>query len=139
MEKSEAIAALSALGHDRRLEIVRMLVAAEPQGMQAGALAAALRVPASSLSANLAILERAGLVCGRREGRAVRYRAGMAGLAALIAYLTQDCCGGRPELCLPGPIPAPTSPGRSPPCPQPSMSSSSAPAIPPARSSPRRS
>jgi ArsR family transcriptional regulator len=51
----------------------------------------------------VAILARAGLVNGRREGRTITYRANAVGTRALIAFLVTDCCDGRPELCgLPG-------------------------------------
>lgn len=99
MELSESLAALSALAHEQRLGAFRLLVQAEPGGLIAGEIAAALAVPATTLSNNLSILSAAGLIRSRREGRAIRYFACLPRMGALLDYLTLDCCGGRPELC----------------------------------------
>ena len=75
--------------------------ASEPRGLPAGELARALDVPANTLSAHLAILSRAGLVAGEREGRSIVYRASLERVRALTIFLLKDCCGGRAELCAP--------------------------------------
>jgi DNA-binding transcriptional ArsR family regulator len=67
--------------------------------MSAGALAEAVGCPHNTLSTHVAILARAGLVYGTREGRTITYRANADGTRALIAFLVTDCCEGRPELC----------------------------------------
>ncbi len=69
--------------------------------MAAGGLADALGIPASTLSHHIAQLERAGLVSARRESRHIFYAISVPAVRALIGYLTEDCCGGRPELCAP--------------------------------------
>jgi hypothetical protein len=51
------------------------------------------------MSANLAILARAGLIRSERQGRNIRYLAGMDGMRGLLAFLMEDCGGGRPDLC----------------------------------------
>ena len=99
MDKNSALAALSALGQDVRLDVFRLLVKAGGEGMLAGEIGQALDVRQNTLSANLAILLNAGLVRNRREGRAIRYFADMEGKRDLLAFLMEDCCGGRPELC----------------------------------------
>lgn len=101
MEKHRALAAFSALGQDTRLDVFRLLVKAGPRGMLAGEIGAALDVRQNTLSANLAILLNAGLVRNAREGRGIRYFADMDGTRALLGFLVEDCCGGRPELCRP--------------------------------------
>lgn len=101
MEKNHALDALSALSQDTRLDVFRLLVKAGGEGMLAGEVAAALDVRQNTMSANLAVLHRAGLVRSAREGRAVRYLADMERMRALLAFLLEDCCGGRPELCEP--------------------------------------
>lgn len=106
MAAPHALAALAALGQPTRLEIFRLLVRKEPTGLSAGALAEAVGCPHNTLSTHIAILARAGLVKGTRDGRTIIYRADAAGMSALIAFLVTDCCDGRPELCgLPGPTP----------------------------------
>ena len=103
MDAPHALAALAALGQPTRLSIFRMLVRNEPDGISAGALAEAVGCPHNTFSTHVAILARAGLVRGTREGRSITYRANAAGTRALIAFLVTDCCDGRPELCgLPG-------------------------------------
>ena len=79
----------------------RLLVKAGTDGMLAGEIGQALDVRQNTLSANLSILLNAGLVRNQREGRTIRYFADMDGMRALLAFLMEDCCGGRPELCQP--------------------------------------
>lgn len=99
MDEPHALAALAALGQATRLTIFRLLVRKEPTGLSAGALAEAVGCPHNTLSTHVAILARAGLVFGTREGRTITYRANAEGTRALIAFLVTDCCEGRPELC----------------------------------------
>lgn len=101
MEKIDALAALSALAQETRLDVFRLLVRVGSEGLLAGEIGERLGVRQNTLSANLAILLQAGLVSNRREGRAIRYFAAMDGMAALLGYLMEDCCGGRPGLCRP--------------------------------------
>ena len=95
----EAAAALGALAHPDRLRAYRLLVADGPGGRASGRAAAALDLPPTRMSFHLAALERAGLVSSRREGREVRYAARFDAMRELLAFLTEDCCGGRPEIC----------------------------------------
>jgi ArsR family transcriptional regulator len=99
LSAEHALAALAALGQPTRLHIFRMLVRAEPNGRLAGAIAEEIGCPHNTLSSHLAILARAGLVRGTREGRAITYRADIDGMRALLGYLVNDCCNGHPELC----------------------------------------
>ncbi len=101
MEKTSAVSALSALAHDGRLDIFRLLVRAGPDGMAAGEIARATDTAASTLSANLAILSRAGLIASRRDGRSIIYAAAYDRMTHLLGYLLEDCCAGSPEICTP--------------------------------------
>lgn len=69
--------------------------------MSAGEIGVVLDVRQNTMSANLSVLTRAGLIRSIREGRSIRYFADMEGLRALLGFLLEDCCGGRPELCQP--------------------------------------
>jgi ArsR family transcriptional regulator, arsenate/arsenite/antimonite-responsive transcriptional repressor len=109
MKRSDAVAALGALAQDSRLDVFRMLMAAGPDGLCAGAISTRLRMPSPTLSFHLSQLCHAGLTSARRAGRSIIYMANFRTMNALLAYLTQDCCGGRPEICLP----AAGQPGRS--------------------------
>lgn len=96
-----AIAALGALAQETRLDIFRLLVGKGPQGMPAGELGARLGLPSPTLSFHLNQLRFAGLVTSRRRSRSIIYFANCQTMNRLLAYLTDHCCGGRPELCIP--------------------------------------
>ena len=98
MEKSQALAALSALANDARLDLVRLLMPLGAQGLAAGEIARALGLSASRLSFHLAALEQAGLVRSRRVARHVFYSVDAAGMGATIAFLLNDCCMDHPEV-----------------------------------------
>ena len=101
MEMKEAASVLSALAHDGRLAIFRLLVRAGPDGVRAGEIASAIGAPGSTLSANLNVLSYAGLIEGRREGRAIIYTARYERMRDVLAFLLDDCCNGDPAICMP--------------------------------------
>jgi DNA-binding transcriptional ArsR family regulator len=101
METDSAVRRLSALAQEARLDVFRLLVKAGPDGMAAGAIARALDVPANTLSAQLLILSNAGLVRARRDGRSIIYAIAYESMRDLLVFLTEDCCGGRAEMCAP--------------------------------------
>jgi DNA-binding transcriptional ArsR family regulator len=97
----DAIEALSALAHPGRLAVFRLLVQAGAEGMPAGEVARALNTPANTMSTQLAILARAGLIRSRRESRSIIYLADYPQITALLGFLMEDCCQGRAEICAP--------------------------------------
>ena len=101
MENNHAVNALAALAQENRLAVFRLLVRNAPDGLTPGVIGEQLELPAPTLSFHLKTLAQAGLVTAIQEGRFVRYRAEMAGINALIDFLTEDCCGGHPQLCIP--------------------------------------
>lgn len=101
MDKSQCLDALSALSQETRLDVFRLLTRAEPAGMCAGEIADAVGGRQNTVSTNLAILARAGLIRGVREGRSVRYFADLDGMSRLLSFLMEDCCDGKPEACVP--------------------------------------
>ena len=94
MESSEVIRALSALAQEHRLALFRLLIQAGEQGMSAGAIADALRVPNSSFSFHLAALTKAGLIRQERQSRSLVYSADYAAMDELVGYLLENCCAG---------------------------------------------
>ena len=101
MDEHQALVAFGALSQETRLQIVRLLVKAGPEGMPAGAIGAALEASSSKLSFHLSHLEHAGLIHSRREARSIIYSAAYPALAELVDFLMRDCCQGRPEVCGP--------------------------------------
>lgn len=108
MNEGSAVTALGALAQGTRLKAFRLLVEAGPAGLAAGSIAAALGVPAPTLSFHLAQLTHAGLILQRRAHRSLFYSANFAAMTALVAYLTENCCGGAAS-CLPVCTPAATA------------------------------
>ena len=101
MESELAISALSALAQGTRLDVFRLLVRHEPDGLAAGEIARQLDVPQNTMSSHLGILARGGLVRSQRHSRSIIYRAHLDGLRALMLFLVNDCCAGSAELCAP--------------------------------------
>lgn len=100
MEISQAVISLAALAQETRLSVFRLLVEAGPEGLPAGEVARALDVPAATLSFHLKELSHAGLVTSRQAGRFVFYAAHFEHMAALMSFLTRNCCRGMPQECL---------------------------------------
>jgi ArsR family transcriptional regulator len=101
MKKSTVIAALSSLAHETRLDVFRILVQKGPEGLPAGQIGDRLGLPSPTLSFHLNHLRHAGLVLSRRESRSIIYTADYKTMGGLMAYLTENCCGGRLEICAP--------------------------------------
>lgn len=101
MEERQALGAFGALSQETRLQIVRLLVVAGPDGMPSGQIAERLEVSASNVSFHLKELERTGLVKMERESRSIIYRAEYEALSGLVRFLMEDCCAGHPEICTP--------------------------------------
>jgi ArsR family transcriptional regulator, arsenate/arsenite/antimonite-responsive transcriptional repressor len=101
MEQEDAILALAALAQATRLDVFRLLVKHQPDGLAAGEIARTLAVPQNTMSSHLAILSRAGLVTAQRFSRSIVYRADLRHFQAVVLFMLRDCCGGRPEICAP--------------------------------------
>ncbi len=107
MDTKTAIAALAALAQESRLAVFRLLVETGPAGLAASKIATVLAIPSSSLSFHLKELSHAGLIAPRQEGRFIIYAAQFDTMNGLIAFLTENCCGGNP--CTPPGAPACTT------------------------------
>jgi ArsR family transcriptional regulator, arsenate/arsenite/antimonite-responsive transcriptional repressor len=101
METSNAVAALTALAQDNRLEIFRLLVQAGPDGMAAGQVAETLGLAPNTLSFHFDRLRVAGLVNVRRDGRSMIYAARFETMNGLVSFLTENCCQGASATCAP--------------------------------------
>jgi ArsR family transcriptional regulator len=101
MENTDAVTALGALAQENRLDVFRLLVRGGPEGLPAGAVATALGLAPNTLTFHFDRLRQAGLVTVRRDGRSMIYAARFEVMNDLLGFLTDNCCGGKPELCAP--------------------------------------
>lgn len=101
MDNTTAITALAALAQSTRLEVFRLLVKHEPEGIAAGEIAKKLDVPQNTMSAHLSTLTNAGLIKSERQSRSIIYRAKLDVFRELMIFMVKDCCGGSAELCAP--------------------------------------
>ena len=99
MEYRSAVEAFAALAQGHRLSVFRLLVREGPSGLPAGEIALRVAVPPSTLSHHLSHLERAGLLRSWRVERRIFYAVDIEGTRRLVAFLTEDCCQGHPEIC----------------------------------------
>lgn len=99
MDSPAAVAALSALAQEHRLQVFRLLVQAGADGVPAGRIAERLKIAAPTLSFHLAQLKHAGLVQARRDGRSLIYAANYESMNGLMEFLTDNCCSGEASAC----------------------------------------
>ncbi len=99
MDKQLATTIFESLASGVRLDVYRLLVKNAPAGLVAGEIATQLALPPTNLSFHLKALTQSGLLSVVQEGRYQRYRANLAVMQELIAYLTAECCTGHPEHC----------------------------------------
>ena len=84
----------AAMGAEPRLQIMRLLLKAHPEGLVVGELQQELGIAASTLSHHLEKLRHEDLVRVQREGAFLRYRANTDTLREVLAFLYTECCGG---------------------------------------------
>lgn len=101
LKPAVAVEALSALAHEGRLSIFRLLVRAGTEGVAAGDIARKLDIIPNTLSASLTVLAHAGLIASRREGRSIIYSADYSRMSKLLGFLVEDCCNGNATICAP--------------------------------------
>jgi ArsR family transcriptional regulator len=99
MESVQVVAALSALAQPTRLAIFRLLVVCGPEGIAAGQVAETLNVSPANMSFHFKTLSHAGLIVARQDGRFIYYAANFAVMNGMVAYLTENCCGGNMDVC----------------------------------------
>jgi ArsR family transcriptional regulator len=101
MKTANVIAALSALAHEFRLAIYRLLVERGPEGLPAGAIGEKVGLLPSSLTFHLQALHRAGLIKQVRASRQLIYSADYPAMTELVGYLTDKCCAASGSACAP--------------------------------------
>ena len=101
MDSLQALNALTALSHETRLDVFRLLVKAGPSGLCAGDIATQLEVRQNTLSTHLNSLTQSGLVSRQRNGRSIVYSAVYPQMRELIVFLMKDCCQNNATVCAP--------------------------------------
>jgi len=96
MEMRKTVNCLAALAQETRLGVFRLLVQAGPEGLCVGDIGARLKVAPATLSFHLAQLANAGLVDARQQSRFIFYSANFEAMNGIVAFLTENCCGGKP-------------------------------------------
>ena len=99
MESLQVVTALSALAQPTRLAIFRLLVTCGPAGMAAGQVSGKLQMSPANMSFHFKTLTHAGLIVARQDGRFVYYAANFTVMNEMLAYLTENCCGGNMDAC----------------------------------------
>jgi len=105
---------LSVLSHPNRMAVFRLLIRRCPQALPAGEIARVLNLKPSTASVYLSALTTAGLISQERHGTSLLYHVNLTAAREVVADLFLDCCGGRPDLCPPGPEPSPGPAPRDP-------------------------
>lgn len=82
----------AALGSEPRLQIVRLLLSAHPDGMIVSDIQTELDIPNSTLSHHLEKLKMERLVTVRKDKQWLWYSANADALQDLLAFLYAECC-----------------------------------------------
>ena len=98
MEEEQVLTAFSALSNRTRLQVLRHLVEAGPEGRMAGDVATALGASPSRMSFHLSAVQEAGIVTSERQSRQVVYRVNFDTIGGLMRFLLEDCCKGQASL-----------------------------------------
>lgn len=98
MLENEAASMFQALSNADRLKVIRALVIAGPQGLNAGDIAEKIGASPSRASFHLAALSDAGIVHRERQSRSLRYTVDFARIGELLTFLMDDCCNESPQL-----------------------------------------
>ena len=99
LESNTAVTVFEALTSEARLAVFRLLVKYAPGGLIAGEISRMLDIPKTNLSFHLKTLVHSGLAAMERQGRNTRYKANIPLMLETIAYLTAECCSGKPDQC----------------------------------------
>lgn len=95
---THAASAFAALGSEQRLQVLRVLVRAGPEGLSIGELGERSGVTGSTLTHHMKILATAGLVRQEREGRRIIcIGAAYEKMESLSQFLLKECCADSSE------------------------------------------
>ena len=92
MEQKQAIKIFEALASPIRLDIFRLLVQYNPDGLVAGDISSKLGIAPNNLSFHLKSLVYASLITAEQEGRFQRFRPDMVAMRCASDYILGECC-----------------------------------------------
>ncbi|MBY5931976.1 ArsR family transcriptional regulator [Tateyamaria omphalii] len=98
MVSEDAAALFRVLSNSDRLDVIRALVEAGPDGMSAGDIGRKIGASPSRTSFHLNALSETGFLQKERQSRNLNYRINFKTIGALITFLMEDCCKGSSEL-----------------------------------------
>ena len=87
-----ASASFAALGSEARLQVLKVLVRAGPDGLSASDIQTRTGIAASTLTHHLKFLTAAGVVTQERQGRSIISHAAFSHLEDLAQFLISECC-----------------------------------------------
>jgi DNA-binding transcriptional ArsR family regulator len=99
MNSRDAATVFEILASPIRLDALRLLVQAAPEGLVAGELARQLGLAPNLMSFHLKSMTQADVLAVTQEGRYQRYRANIGLVRDVTEFLTGECCGAEPERC----------------------------------------
>ncbi|WP_425037681.1 ArsR/SmtB family transcription factor [Primorskyibacter sp. S187A] len=88
----DASVSFAALGSEARLQVLRTLVRAGPEGLPVADIQSRTGIPASTLTHHLKFLAAAGVVTQEKIGRSIISRAAFSHLEDLAHFLLCECC-----------------------------------------------
>lgn len=99
MNIQEVTKCFSNLGHERRLEIIRLLVKAAPDGLTMGQIANQTKIPDSTLTHHITLLEQTGLITRQQENQSIYCAVNIDLIKKLARYLLDECCIDSKKIC----------------------------------------
>ncbi|MHB1948858.1 MAG: ArsR/SmtB family transcription factor [Gammaproteobacteria bacterium] len=86
-------------GHQRRLEIIRHLIKAAPDGLTMGQITNQTKIPDSTLTHHIILLEQSGLVTRQQENQSLICTVNIKLIKELAKYLLDECCINSKKSC----------------------------------------
>jgi ArsR family transcriptional regulator len=94
MELNAAVDTMAALSTPSRVEVLRLLAKEGKTGLPSGEIAVRLKAAQNTLSTQLMLLSKAGLVVSQRNKRQIIYRVNFETIRELMQFLADDCAAG---------------------------------------------
>lgn len=94
---AQAADGFAAVGSGPRLEVLKTLVKAGPDGLSVGEIQDRLNIPASTLAHHLRFLRDGQLIHQSKHGRTVMNKPNFEFIRELASFLMAECCSDLPN------------------------------------------